>query len=160
LKIQDDLVGFAIECQEPGDPDFDPLKNRITFDTAAEVTGARKFSSLESPFQKFRWVHFPRDPKNGSYVYRVTRMHMPSDGKLKKGLSIEQSISLDPVTYDGLVDVGFTRGFASSQAFADRFKEPAASTHSGRRSFPLMGTKRWKSRRSRGERLGTRNFIS
>src|SRR6185295_8450308 len=28
---------------------------------------------------------------------------------------------LDPVTYDGFLDVGFTRNFASSQAYADRY---------------------------------------
>ena len=148
---EDDLVGFAIECREPGDPDFHPLKNRITFDTAAEVTGSRKFSSLESPFQKFRWVHFPHDPKNGSYAYRVTKMHMPSDGKLRKGLSIEQSISLDPVTYDGLVDVGFTRGFASSQAFADRFKGTGSINTFGASIIPSDGDKGLEFKKVKGD---------
>jgi phosphatidylserine/phosphatidylglycerophosphate/cardiolipin synthase-like enzyme len=119
---EDDFVGFGIERRGPGDTDFTPLRNRLTFDTTQHVDGARKFSSLESPFQKFRWVDFPYDPKNGTYTYRATKMHMPSDGKLKKGKSIELDISLNPVTYDGFLDVGFTRGFASSQAFADRFK--------------------------------------
>jgi hypothetical protein len=85
------------------------------------VTGARLFSSLDAPFQKFRWVHFPHDPKVGTYRYRVTKMHMPQDDVLKKGTAIELDISLDPVTYDGFLDVGFTRNFASSQAYAERF---------------------------------------
>lgn len=115
-----DLVGFAVECSEPSENGFHPLNNRITFESAAGVTGARKFSTLDSPLQKFRWVHFPFDPKRGTYTYRVTKMHMPSDMVLKKGTSVTLDISLDPITYDGFLDVGFTRGFASSQAFADR----------------------------------------
>jgi PLD-like domain len=34
---------------------------------------------------------------------------------------VQNAISLDPKTIDGFVNVGFTRGFASSQAYADRF---------------------------------------
>jgi hypothetical protein len=50
-------------------------------------------------------------------------MHMPADGKLEPGTSIELDISLSPVTYSGFLDVGFTRGFASSQAFRDKFPD-------------------------------------
>lgn len=117
---EDDLVGFAIECRAPGARDFVPLKNRLQFENASQVDGARKFSSLDAPFQKFRWAHFPHDPKDGIYSYRVTKMHMPADNRLKRGRSLSLDISLDPVTYDGLLDVGFTRGFASSQAFAEK----------------------------------------
>jgi phosphatidylserine/phosphatidylglycerophosphate/cardiolipin synthase-like enzyme len=120
-----DLVGFAIECREPGKPSFLPLLNRLAFSydapVADAVTGARKFPSTEAPFQKFRWVHFPHEPRAGLYAYRATKMHMPQDGKLKKGTALELSVSLDPVTYDGFLDVGFTRNFASSQAFRDKF---------------------------------------
>lgn len=138
---EDDFVGFAVECSEPGGSGFHPLNNRLTFDTTAVVTGSRKFSSLESPFQKFRWVHFPHDPKPGTYTYRVTKMHMPSDNKLKKGTSIELDISLDPVTYDDFLDVGFTRGFASSQAFSDRFKGPGSIDAFGATIIPSDGDK-------------------
>jgi phosphatidylserine/phosphatidylglycerophosphate/cardiolipin synthase-like enzyme len=44
-------------------------------------------------------------------------MHMPSDDVLVRGTSIELDIPLDPVTHAGAIDVGFTRNFASSQAF-------------------------------------------
>jgi len=124
-----DFVGFAIECRPPGENDFFPLSNRISFSSGnpatGGVTGARKFPSLEAPFQKFRWVHFPFEPKKGDYRYRATKMHMPSDGTLKKGKSITLPISLDPVTYADFLDVGFTRNFASSQAFRDRFPDVA-----------------------------------
>jgi len=124
---EDDFVGFAIECRSPGSREFFTLRNRIAFSydraTAEAVTGSRNFASTESPFQKFRWVHFPYDPKEGTYTYRVTKMHMPRDAKPVAGTSLELDVSLDPVTYDDFLDVGFTRNFASSQAFRDKFRK-------------------------------------
>lgn len=121
-----DFVGFAIECRSPGSAEFFPLRNRLAFsyDAPAEnaVTGARKFASTEAPFQKFRWVHFPHDPQPGAYTYRAIKMHMPADGVLKKGIAITLDIPLDPVTYHEFLDVGFTRNFASSQAYAEKFQ--------------------------------------
>ena len=123
--VPPDLVGFAIECRAPRTRRFKPLKNRLAFSydrpLADAVTGARKYDSTEAPFQKFRWVDFPFEPRGGTYTYRGTAMHMPSDGKLERGGSIDLDISLAPVTYDRFLDVGFTRGFASSQAFRDKF---------------------------------------
>ena len=119
-----DLVGFSIECQSPGSPDFIPLRNRLAFaydPAAGGVTGDRKFLSTQAPFQKFRWIHFPYNPQPGSYVYRATKIHMPQDGKLVAGTAIALPISLDPVTFPGYLDVGFTRNFASSQAYAETY---------------------------------------
>src|SRR5215218_6486929 len=69
-----DFVGFAIECRSPGATEFHPLLNRLAFSydspVADAVTGARKFPSTQAPLQKFRWVHFPRDPQPGTYTYR------------------------------------------------------------------------------------------
>jgi hypothetical protein len=62
------------------------------------VTGAGQFPSTEAPFQKFRWVHFPSEPRLGTYTYRGTKMHMPKEGLLKKGSSVKLKIALDPVT--------------------------------------------------------------
>lgn len=125
-KPSDDFVGFAIEVKAPGSSSFVPLNNRLAFSYAKPigkaVTGARWYSSLEAPFQKFRWIDFPNNPKDGQYEYRVTEMHMPRDNQLVKGTSTTTSITLDPVIYDGFLDVGFTRNFASSQAYADRYK--------------------------------------
>jgi phosphatidylserine/phosphatidylglycerophosphate/cardiolipin synthase-like enzyme len=125
-KPSDDFVGFAIEVKAPGSSSFVPLNNRLAFSyskpVGQAVTGARWYSSLEAPFQKFRWIDFPNDPKGGQYGYRVTEMHMRRDNQLVKGTSATTSITLDPVIYDGFLDVGFTRNFASSQAYADRYK--------------------------------------
>jgi hypothetical protein len=62
--------------------------------------------------------------KNGVYTYRATKMHMPQDLVLKKGQSITLNISLDQVTYSGFLDIGFTRNFASSQAFREKLGNP------------------------------------
>jgi hypothetical protein len=124
-KPADDFVGFAIEVKRPNQADFAPLNNRLAFSyskpLAKAVTGGRWYSSLTAPFQKFRWIHFPDDPKGGTYTYRVTQMHMPRDNQLQKGVSVENSIPLDPVVYGDFLDIGFTRNFASSQAYADRY---------------------------------------
>jgi len=42
------------------------------------VNGFRNFPSTDAPFQKFRWIQFPFDPKVGKYTYRVTKKHMES----------------------------------------------------------------------------------
>jgi phosphatidylserine/phosphatidylglycerophosphate/cardiolipin synthase-like enzyme len=135
-----DFVGFAVECRAPGAAGFEPLMNRIAFsyNRPAEeaVTGARKFPSTEAPFQKFRWVHFPHDPQLGAYTYRATKLHMPQDNVLKAGASLELDISLDPVTYHDFVDVGFTRNFASSQAFVERLGSPPDIDAVGRKLLP------------------------
>ncbi len=135
-----DFVGFAIECRSPGATAFHPLLNRLAFSydspAADAVSGARKFPSMEAPFQKFRWVHFPHDPQPGAYTYRATKMHMPEDGVLKKGSAIELEIPLDPVTYHNFLDVGFTRNFASSQAFRDKFPHEPDINEIGTRIIP------------------------
>lgn len=120
-----DLVGFSIEVKSPGSNQFMPLRNRINFSydkpATDAVDGFRNYPSTEAPFQKFRWLHFPYDPKGDKYTYRVTKQHMPSDGKLKPGTSVTLDIPLDQVTYDNFLDVGFARNFASSQAYADKY---------------------------------------
>ncbi len=75
--------------------------------------------------QTFRWIHFPYDPKEGRYDYRVTMIHMAGD-TVSKGDSVTCSIVLFDTTAEGIVDIGFTRNFASSQAFADKFPDAAA----------------------------------
>jgi phosphatidylserine/phosphatidylglycerophosphate/cardiolipin synthase-like enzyme len=120
-----DFVGFAIECCSPGSSVYYPLRNRLAFSYDAPVktavTGYKQFLSTAAPFQKFRWIHFPHDPKPGAYSYRATKMHMPQDGRLVSGTSITLPISLDPVTYNGFLDIGFTRNFASSQAYEEKY---------------------------------------
>lgn len=123
-EAEDDFVGFAIAVKSPGSPEFIPLRNRLNFAYpagGATVTGDRQFDTLEAPIQKFRWIHFPWQPVDGTYRYRATKMHMPRDGQLVKGTELALDIAQAAVTYDGIVDVGFTRNFASSQAYREQF---------------------------------------
>jgi phosphatidylserine/phosphatidylglycerophosphate/cardiolipin synthase-like enzyme len=120
-----DFVGFSIEVMSPGQADFVALRNRLNFQytqpASKAVDGNRNFPSIQAPFQKFRWVHFPYDPKGGNYTYRVTKQHMPKDGRIVPGDSATEAIDLTPAIYENILDVGFTRNFASSQAFADKY---------------------------------------
>jgi len=122
---EDDLVGFSIEVQSPGSDSFQPLRNRLAFsyptNALKAVDGYRNFPSTAAPFQKFRWIHFPYNPTNGDYTYRVTKQHMNADKSLRAGTSITLDIRLGDEAYAGLLDIGFTRNYASSQAYADKY---------------------------------------
>ncbi len=142
---EEDFVGFAIEFKAPGAKTFEPLFNRLAFsyDKAAgeAVDGNRNFPSTKAPFQKFRWIHFPWEVKEGVYRYRATKVHMPKDNQLKKGTAITLDISLDPVTYHDFLDIGFTRNFASSQAFVDKLGNPKNIDKVGATIIPSDGDK-------------------
>jgi len=123
-KPPDDFVGFAIERQSPGENDFYVLENRLSF-TAADgsVDPVRKPSKL-SPIQKFRWVDFPPDAEvDGEFTYRVTPVFMDDEEKLSYGDPQTAKITLGGETYPGKLNVAFTRGFVSSQAFVDKYQD-------------------------------------
>jgi phosphatidylserine/phosphatidylglycerophosphate/cardiolipin synthase-like enzyme len=119
-KPSDDFVGFAVESQAPGEKDFSPLFNRISFPSADGSKDASSKSTRESPIQKFRWMHFPHDAEvNGEFTYRVTPVFMDEKGKLTYGEPQTAAIALGGETYPEQLNVAFTRGFVSSQAFVD-----------------------------------------
>jgi hypothetical protein len=118
----DDFVGFSAEVKYPGSNHFGALRNRLHFDLPPNLEKPRSFKSTEAPFQKFRWLHVPTQIGGGEFRYRVTAKYMNASGQLRSGAQVQSAISLDPKTIDGFVNVGFTRGFASSQAYADRFE--------------------------------------
>lgn len=123
-----DFVGFAIAVRSPGAPDFTFLRNRLAFAYPVQqgVNGYRQFPTSEAPLQSFRWIHFPQNPKPGAYRYQVSAMHMDGAGALREGDRVEAEIVLFDETVPGVVDIGFTRNFASSQAFVEKFPDPAA----------------------------------
>jgi PLD-like domain len=117
-----DFVGFAIEYQEPGGSQYYALNNRLGFLDAAGNVDPTALSTLQSPIQKFRWVHFPRNADLvGEFKYRVTPVFMDAQDKLSTGDPQEVAIELARETYPGIANVTFTRGFVSSQAFVDRY---------------------------------------
>ncbi|MDE2388047.1 MAG: phospholipase [Betaproteobacteria bacterium] len=122
-KPPQDFVGFAIEYKEPLGDRFFALKNRLGFREADGKINANKLSTRLSPIQKFRWVHFPRNAElEGEFIYRVTPVFMNAADELSYGEAQEAAIELRRETYPGLLNVAFTRGFVSSQAFVDRYE--------------------------------------
>jgi PLD-like domain len=118
-----DFVGFAIEYMEPGGDRFFPLKNRLGFPGDEGEINPNRLSTRLSPIQKFRWVHFPRNAElPGEFVYRVTPVFMNHDDELSYGEAQEAAIELRRETYPGKLNVTFTRGFVSSQAFVDFYE--------------------------------------
>jgi hypothetical protein len=119
----DDFVGFGIQYREPGGDRFFDLKNRIGFPNKDGDVDPAKLSTMLSPIQKFRWVHFPRNAElAGEFVYRVTPVFMNASNELSYGIAQEVAIELRRETYPGQLNVTFTRGFVSSQAFVDRYQ--------------------------------------
>src|SRR5947199_10144851 len=116
-----DFVGFAIEYKEPGGDKFFSLKNRLAFYGANEEVNPNKLSTRLSPIQKFRWVHFPRNAElAGDFTYRVSPVFMNDANELSYGEAQEVAIELSRETYPDELNVTFTRGFVSSQAFVDK----------------------------------------
>lgn len=122
-----DFVGFAIEYRVPGETRFLAVRNRIAFPDLDGGVNPNKLSSRLSPIQKFRWIHFPFDPeKAGAYTYMVTPVFMDEDRQLSYGESQTADIELRRETYPAALNVAFTRGFVSSQAFVDRYERHGA----------------------------------
>lgn len=122
------FAGFAVQAKAP-DGTKEWLKNRLNFKTGlnAESTPAQRqknwTDSNQAPFQKYRWQHFPARPQPGTWTYTVTPMFFTSkqSSKLKPGTPV--SVTLDFVTSDyKSLQIGFTRSYVSSQAYAERFK--------------------------------------
>ncbi|MBK1683685.1 phospholipase D-like domain-containing protein [Rhodoferax fermentans] len=117
-----DFVGFALEYKEPDGDRFWTVKNRINFPNPDGSVNQVRTSSRLAPIQKFRWVHFPVNAdKTGTFIYRVTPVFMHASGELSYGEAQEAGIVLARETYPGKLNVAFTRGFVSSQAFVDRY---------------------------------------
>ncbi len=126
----DDFAGFAIEYQEPGGGQFFKLNNRLSFTPGtSSVHPSQQNPTTLCPIQKFRWVHFPRNAEMpGLFTYRVTPVFMDSADQLSYGEPQQASLELRRETYPGALNVAFTRGFVSSQAFVDRYGAAAVAT--------------------------------
>ncbi len=122
----DDFVGFAIEFRPPGGDRYYAVNNRLCFPGREKPPApdgkAAQYPSTEAPFQTFRWVHFPRDAdKPAPFSYRVTPIFMGDNDAMSRGEPQEVALELQRETFPGALDIAFTRGFVSSQAFADKF---------------------------------------
>lgn len=121
----DNFVGFAIAFAEPGSPQFIPLLNRLSFEQEAAAPGtkeARQFPTDQSPIQKFRWTHFPKNASLcGDFTYRVTPVFMDAAGTLSEGDAVTDTVVLADDTYPGQLNIAFTRGYIASQSFVDTY---------------------------------------
>ncbi len=119
----DDFVGFSISCTSPGSGHQpQALTNLLTF--PAGVSPNASPASSNSPFQRFRWVHFPEHYyADGTFTYEVTAMHMAEDNALTPGETQTVELVLGGETYPGELDVSYTRGFIGSQAYVRHFKD-------------------------------------
>jgi hypothetical protein len=123
------FVGFTIEFREPGSDQFWPVKNRIGFPGQRKTFSDPPIESTMAPFQYFRWVHFPNDPNmQGKFTYRVTPTFMDEAGAVSRGEPQTVAVALMRETHPGQINVAFTRGFVSSQAFVKRFEPDGAIT--------------------------------
>lgn len=120
------LAGFAVQRTDPkGHSSY--LYNRLGFDTkytAQSTASDRKWTpSNEAPFQKFRWVDFPGTVLDGEYRYDVTAIYFTSeeDATLTEGTQATVKIDLNAQSYANF-QFGYTRGYLSSQAYAEQFK--------------------------------------
>lgn len=118
---QNDLAGFAIQWTMPGgQPQYIP--NRLNFAqplTSSSTPQQRKWvSSQAAPIQKFHWVHFPPEVVPGQYTYKVTARYCRNQ-QLVDGPSVQVSVGLVP--QKSSFEFGFTRGYLTSQAYAEKF---------------------------------------
>jgi hypothetical protein len=139
-KPPNDFVGFAIEYQEPNGKQFFALKNRLAFRGVDGKLNPEKLSTRLSPIQMFRWVHFPRNAElKGDFLYRVTPVFKDPDGKLSYREPQQAAIALQRETYPDQLNVAFTRGFVSSQAFVDHYgAEAVPQLLPGKNDDPLV----------------------
>jgi phosphatidylserine/phosphatidylglycerophosphate/cardiolipin synthase-like enzyme len=123
-KLTKNLAGFAIKRTAPGGK-ATYLPNRLNFascvtaDTKAEEIGGHP--SNEAPLQKFRWIDIPEEMKPGEFLYEVTAMQFGKGGQLTAGPSVEVGLEIEPRKI-GRFEFGYTRGYLSSQAYTDLFK--------------------------------------
>lgn len=118
----DDFVGFGIQFREPGSDRLLNVRNRLAFTSRGGDVDPSILATMTSPIQKFRWVHLPFNADMpGNFYYRVTPVFMNERDELSYGIAQEASIELRRETYPGQLNVTFTRGFVSSQAFVDRY---------------------------------------
>jgi phosphatidylserine/phosphatidylglycerophosphate/cardiolipin synthase-like enzyme len=118
-----DFVGFSIESRPPGGTTFFALGNRLSFPTPPANAVGNPRSSLFAPIQKFRWVHFPFDPElPGEYRYRVRAAFMDAGRNISWSDAQEVGLELRRETYPGLLNIAYSRGFVSSQAFVDKYE--------------------------------------
>lgn len=130
-SLLDNFVGFSVRVAQGNRPPYF-LTNRLAFAPAIlkknGIDDKEKLSTLYSPYQKYRWVHVPSsehfidNPFFGPYTYEVTPRYLVDDvlKDLDPNLTVSVTIDVSPFR-EGEIQVGFTRAFISSEAYAFHF---------------------------------------
>jgi phosphatidylserine/phosphatidylglycerophosphate/cardiolipin synthase-like enzyme len=130
-SLVDNFAGFSIHVKQ-GDRQPYFLFNRLSFNPAIlkknNIEDNEKLSSQYSPIQKFRWVHVPSsqhyvdEPYYGEYTFYVTPRYLVNDVLQPLDPSLTASVAIDVSPFrKGEIQVGYSRAFISSQAYADHF---------------------------------------
>jgi len=106
------FAGFTLEYAGPNSTRR-PIKNLLNFAGTDVIT-----SSVDSPFQAFKWVHFPgsysQDPVPfGNWDYHATLRFFDANQKLlplDAGRTVTVTIPVGDFSKGGL-EIGFTRAF-------------------------------------------------
>jgi PLD-like domain len=125
------MAGFTIQCTPQGKLSF-YLFNALQFASPAghaQNSAEPARSSINTPFQLFRWVHVPGSFHQGDqvffgkYTYTVTPRYFDNNNHLTT-IDLSLSVAVDIIVcpfVKGSIELGFTRGFVQSQAFVHHF---------------------------------------
>ncbi|HEU0208593.1 MAG TPA: phospholipase D-like domain-containing protein [Candidatus Udaeobacter sp.] len=116
------FAGFTLEYTGPSSPRT-PVKNLLNFAGTDTIT-----SSVDSPIQAFKWVHFPGSYSQnpvpfGNWDYHATPRFFDASRKLlplDAAKTVTVTIPVGNFSKAGL-EVGFTRAFLKSQAYSSHY---------------------------------------
>jgi hypothetical protein len=139
------LAGFSIRCKPPGKAS-QYLFNDLVFEDPSkhvQVPGEDPKSTVNAPFQKYRWTHVigtsqpGSSPASGAYTYTVTPRYFDAKHSMQAldaALSVSVKVKAGPFM-KGSFALGFTRGYMQSGAFVNHFGPDAKLQPAGK---PLL----------------------
>jgi len=123
-----DFIGFGIQyfignATQPRDVfNFLTFKRvRLAAKAAKKDIALGERTSMRSPIQMFRWAHVPSVPLDGNVTYQVSAMFWNGDKPPLVKATTRATIDANRSTRGTFLNLGFTRGFASSQAYERNF---------------------------------------
>jgi len=116
-----DFVGFGIQyfignATQPRDVfNFLTFKRvRLAAKAANKEIDLADRTSMRAPIQQFRWAHVPSVPIDDVVTYQVSAMFINGNNPPIAKATTRASINVHRATRGTFLNVGFTRGFASS----------------------------------------------
>lgn len=152
------LAGFSIRCTRPSN--YKPanrrrywLRNFLSLTKPVTRESAdfqeRPITSDQNPFQMFHWTHFP-SAGHGNYKYDVFPAYFEGNGiSLGTAVTINANLELGKIPK---LDLGFTRGYISSQAYSRKFGDKDIRPNNSSVTFDTSSYKKkyqWLGRRAR-----------